>query len=200
MTTNTELFPVLLESGLLILTVLLVLAALYGLILLASPNTGLRLNQLLSRQVSTRRISLPLDKQFHVERYFYRHAKIYGLLLLMGSGYLLYRLFFDFPLEDYARALPDLLPAGAWGWLLDALRIFLIIMTLFTLYIGLVVVIRPSNIKSMETHTNQWISTREKLAFMSRNVPAVDSAAERAPRLFGGVVFILAIAIIFVLY
>jgi len=200
MNNNDVLASVLLESLLLILGVLLALVALYGLLLLIRPNLGLHLNQSLSRRLSTPRFSLFfLDKQFHIERYFYHHAKLYGLLLVVGAGYLLYRLFFDFPLEGYASVLPDILPTDIWAWLLDALQIFLMVMAIFTLYIGLVVLIRPSNIKNLERHANRWISTRQKLPGMSDDSPALDNAAQRAPRLFGGVVFLAAIAIIFML-
>lgn len=200
MNNNTELLPILLESAGLILIILLILATLYGLILLLSPPTGLRLNRLLSHPFSTRQYTQPLDRQFHVERYFYRHAKLYGLLLIIGAGYLLYRLFLDFPLENYAQTLPDFLSQNAWAWLLEAARIFLILATLFTLLIGLVVAIRPSNIKSLEQRTNRWVSTREKLAFMSQNLGGIDNMATRAPRVFGGVVFLLGLVLLFVLF
>ncbi|MFP4611416.1 MAG: hypothetical protein ACLFQT_10380 [Thiohalophilus sp.] len=200
MNNNTALASVLLESLLLIIGVLLVLVAFYGLLLLIKPDTGLRLNQSLSRRLSTPRFSLFfLDKQFHVERYFYHHAKLYGLLLVIGAGYLLYRLFFDFPLEGYASVLPGILPIDVWAWLLDALQIFLVVMAIFTLYIGLVVLIRPSNIKNLERHANRWISTGQKLAGMAGDAPALDSVAQRAPRLFGGLVFLAAVAVLFML-
>lgn len=199
MNNNPEIYSVLLESTLLILIVLLALAALYGLLLLISPGLGLSLNQSLNQRFSGRKFSRFLDRQIHVERYFYHHAKLYGLLLILGAGYLLYRLFFDFPLEEYASIMPGILPTDIWAWLLDALQIFLVVTAIFTLYIGLVVLVRPSNIKNLEQHANRWISTRQKLAFMSRNSPGLDSVAERAPRLFGGLVFLASIAILFML-
>ncbi|TDY03836.1 hypothetical protein [Thiohalophilus thiocyanatoxydans] len=199
MNNTAALASVLLESLQLILGVLLALVALYGLLLLIRPALGLRLNQSLSRRLSTPRFSLAfLDKQFHVERYFYRNAKLYGLLLVVGAGYLLYRLFFDFPLEGYASILPGILPTDIWAWLLDVLQIFLVVMAIFTLYIGLVVLIRPSNIKNLERHANRWISTAQKLA-PEGSSPVLDSAAQRAPRLFGGVVFLAAIVVLFML-
>lgn len=199
MNNNPDTYLTLLQSILLILAVLLALAALYGLLLLIHPRLGLQLNQLLGRRYLTRRVSGFMDRQFHIERYFYRHAKLYGLLLVVGSGYLLYRLLFDFPLENYAGIMPAVLTTDVWAWLLETLRIFLIVIGVFTLYIGLVVLIRPSNIKGLETQANRWISTRQKLAAINRTIPTLDSVAERAPRLFGGIVFLAAVTLLFVM-
>ncbi len=196
---NSVLDSTLLQGTLTVLGILLVLAALYGLLLLVSPNLGLRFNRSLSQWLSLRRLGQFLDRQFHIERYFYRHAKLYGLLLVVGSGYLLYRLFFDFPLENYASILPGILPTDIWGWLLEALRIFLVLIGIFTLYIGLVVLIRPSNIKGLEQQANRWITTGQRPASMGYNTTALDNVAARAPRLFGGIVFLASIVILFVL-
>ncbi|MDZ7803404.1 hypothetical protein [Thiohalophilus sp.] len=189
----------LLQGTLTVLGILLVLTALYGLMLLVSPNLGLRFNRSLSQWFSLRRLGQFLDRQFHIERYFYRHAKLYGLLLIVGSGYLLYRLFFDFPLENYAGILPGILPTDVWGWLLETLRIFLVLIGIFTLYIGLVVLIRPSNIKGLEQQANRWIATGQRPSSAGYNTAALDNVAARAPRLFGGIVFLASIVILFIL-
>ncbi|MGE0080561.1 MAG: hypothetical protein AB7U81_04630 [Thiohalomonadaceae bacterium] len=148
----------------------LLLCALAGLGLLLAPRAMARIvtarpgNGLWSR----------LDKAYRIERFFYRHHRPFGALLLAGSAYTLYQFAASATLLDRAYA--------AWGPVGEAVAIVLVSGNLLAVALGAVVLLRPSLLRTPERLSNQWVQPPGI---------GIDAGAlvTRHPRLIGALVF-----------
>lgn len=138
-----------------------ILAMLYGFLLLISPDNALKLSTKISKNFSMRKFTKPLEMPVSIESWFYRHSKIAGSLLMIGSAYLFYLLFWNLDFDQLAKVMPGL-SVAAWEWLLQAFHIFFGIMSIVVFLIGFLVFVRPSLLKPLEEKSNKWISTRQK--------------------------------------
>lgn len=187
------LLTILIETG----TALGMLAAASGLViglwLIIAPVSYARLEERASRSISLRRALRPLEISRNLDRYIYRHHHLPGLLIIAASSYTLYRLLFLFHPEQGQHLLAGLLPAPLCEALFNALQLTLILGHLFAIVIGLVLYLRPSALKGLESGANRWISSREKSRWLdtSYNLPA--RLIESHPRLLGLAVLLLSL-------
>ena len=154
---------------------------LFGLFLAIAPTLTLSLQQRLNFRFSGRKISHPLEVPLNIDRYFYRHARTVGIVLILGSICLL---MLNWQLPGHVQSNSPTL----WAWLTDALYWFLWISGIAIIFIGLVCLVRPSLLKPLESKANQWISTRQKTQFLSREYTPLDSLLQQNPRLLGLVI------------
>ena len=165
------------------------LSMLYGIWLLIAPGSAQALNKKINKSFSMRKSTKFLEKPVSIERWFYKHAKITGSLLMTGSVYLFYLLFWELDFAQLAKALPNL-STLIWEWLLQAFQIFFAIMSIVVFLMGFLILIRPSLLKPLEEKANTWISTRQKMQFMSENMGQTNQLLTRFPRQFGAVIII----------
>ena len=173
-----------------IIIVGVIFSMLYGLWLVIFPFSALALSHKINKSFSMRKSTKPLETPITIERWFYRHAKFSGTLIMAAAAYLLYLLFSDLNFSDIAKALP-FLTVLTWEWLLQSFQIFFALISIFVFLLGFLIIVRPSAIKPMETRANKWISTRQKMQFMSDNVGQADQLLRRFPRHFGAVILII---------
>ncbi len=171
------------------------LSMLYGLWLIISPTTALKLNQRINKSFSLRETTKPLEKPVHIESKFYRHAKISGILLILGAIYLLYLLFWELNFEELAKNLPGL-TVLTWEWLLQAFQVFFGIMSVIVFLMGFLILLRPSQLKPLEEKANTWVSTRQKMQFMSEDRGQADKLLDQFPRQFGAIILVAAAIIL----
>ena len=165
------------------------LSMLYGIWLLIAPGSAQALNKKINKSFSMRKSTKFLEKPVSIERWFYKHAKITGSLLMTGSVYLFYLLFWELDFAQLAKALPNL-STLIWEWLLQAFQIFFAIMSIVVFLMGFLILIRPSLLKPLEEKANTWVSTRQKMQFMSENMGQTNQLLTRFPRQFGAVIII----------
>lgn len=87
-----------------------------------------------------------LDKQWPVERLIYRHHRTFGLLVLAASSFCLWQL-----------TRPELMTLLAGRSPVSILLWILLIGQALALLIGLIIFIRPSLLKPVETVSNRWL-------------------------------------------
>ena len=153
------------------LAIFLLIGAFMGvataLLLIFKPQLLQRVNRVANHWVSTRHISQFMDRSIRTERWFYRHHKVLGPLVVFGAAYML--LYFGW-LLDRAAALRALggyianLPLASA--LLQALLLFALIGAGLALLIGAVYWARPSLLRGLETQSNQWVSSRKATKVM----------------------------------
>ena len=164
-----------------------ILAMLYGLWLLVFPGSALKLGNKINKSFSLRKATKPLEAPISIEPWFYRHAMITGSVLMIGAAYLFYLLFWGLNFSQLATTLPGLTLAGR-EWLLQAFQIFFAIMSIVVFLMGFLIMVRPSALKPVEDQANKWVSTRQKMHFMSENVGQADQLLVRFPRQLGAII------------
>jgi hypothetical protein len=174
-----------LAQGLLVaLAVGLGLALLVGALLLARPRALFALNAWLSRWVDTRRAFGMLDEPHHLERFFYRHHRILGALIVAGAGYVLWRWAFYYQRADLVALLGARWLSRGLDWLPGALETALVTLHGAILMIGVLVFFRPSLLKGFERTANHWqpgLATTP----LDTVVGNLDGAFEGHPRVSG---------------
>ena len=122
--------------------------------ILFRPQKVVQLNQYFSRWVGADKLEMMLDRPHWTERYFYRHNRVVGALVSVGSMGVLYTFLFHYNL----RTLSALIPRPYW-WLSDALMGMLLVGSVLAALIGVLVFLRPSVLREIEAFANRWIST-----------------------------------------
>jgi len=167
-----------------------VFAAVAGAWLLMAPASFAALSKSANRWVSTRAAARWLESPRHIERFFYRHHRIFGVVLMVGAAYAVYHLTFEY---NQARSLAALAVPGhgpAVEPIASALVAFLLFGNLTVFFVGATVLGRPSLLKGLEAVSNRWISTRKAYRVFDISVEGPDRLAERHPRILGTLVLL----------
>jgi len=146
------------------LAVFLLVGALSGialaLLLILKPQYLERINRVANRWISTRQMNKLLDRSIDIEHWFYRHHRLFGLLAMLGAGYILiyFGMLFDKPaaMQHLAGHMPSTLLDG----LLDAVVLAMLTGAVVALFAGLFLWLRPSLLRGIEEGANLWVSLR----------------------------------------
>lgn len=156
-----------------------------GLIMLLAPEGYRRIADRLDREeVSMRRGLKPLEYPIWIERWLYRHHRITGSLLLAAGLLFFAAVVFPFGIQQPAAALPG----ESIFW--EALLWLLTLAHGVAAVLGLVILIRPSALKSLEAVANRWISTRQMGRPLENRYYGPDRWAMRHPRATGMVLML----------
>lgn len=191
---NTLFSDILFDSGYLLIMTGSLIALIFGLGLLLIPDTVLKLNTKIN-QSFTPKIK---NARIKSEPFFYRHAKVNGAILILGSLFVLYTLF-TFNFYSLIPYLPKQFSPAVWSWLLHAGKVFFFIGSAFILVFGLIVFIRPSLIKSFETAANRWFSVQPFFSFLNTHIDIDNKWLSTYPRIFGFFFILFALFILFFL-
>ncbi|MBF0152501.1 MAG: hypothetical protein HQL64_02035 [Magnetococcales bacterium] len=142
--------------GIRLLGILMVGGCLLGMLvgcwLLIRPDSG----QSLRRPVGD--LFRPLTRPIRTERFFYRHHRFFGGFVFFTSAVFLLRLkgFLGQELVLTPLAGPGG-PVQIWIW--ESLVLFFCLAGLFTFIVGVLLLVRPSLLRSFESWANQHFST-----------------------------------------
>lgn len=174
-TADTE-FYLWLQAALFWIGVLLVpLGA--GLVLI--PDKVLALAGSLNRWISTKPFFDQINRPRYQERAFYRHHRLFGALIVVLSLISLYMLDLYIAPRDLVAQLIRLAETEFGKWLLVSLYYLLLICLVLALIIGIIVFIRPSLLKSLETWGNRWVD-------IDRTLEQLDEVHEIPPNILPG--------------
>lgn len=168
----------------LVLVLGLALALFVGVMLLARPAALFTLNQYLSRWVDTQATFRALDEPRHLERFFYRHHRILGLLIVLGAGSVLLRWALSYDRGEVMALLGPRWVARGMDWIPLALEAVLVGLHVLILGVGALIFIRPSLLKGVERAANHW-QQAPGAARLDSVVADLDSTVEGAPRVSG---------------
>lgn len=195
---NSMLSEIFFDATLLFIITGTFIALVFGLGLIFSPSLTLKLNEKINTRISLREKTKKIETQIKSEPFFYKHSNVSGLILILGSTFVLYTLI-TFNVQSLIPYLPKSISALAWDWLLQAGHIFLYITCSFILIFGLIVLIRPSKVKNFEQAANHWISTRQRLSKMSDEINTVNKVVNTYPRIFGVFITLFSLFVLFLL-
>jgi len=172
------------EALLVVLVVGLALTLVVGVLLLARPGTLFALNARLSRWVDTRTAFGILDQPRNLERLFYRHHRILGVVIVLGAGYVLWRWAFDYQRAELLALLGRRWLASGLDWLPAAVETVVVVLHGAILVVGLLIAFRPSLLKGLERTANHWQQGPATAPF-DTVVGSLDGTFEGHPRVSG---------------
>lgn len=168
----------------------LLLALCVGVLLLARPGTAFAINERLSRWIDTKPAFSALDRPRSLERFFYRHHRVLGALIVGGASYVLWRWAFVYERADMIAVVGQRWVSAGLDWLPAALEVALVGLHVAILLVGVLVMFRPSLLKGVERAANRWQQpTGNPLDTVVGNL---DDAFEGHPRVSGLVLAISA--------
>lgn len=156
-----------------------------GLLLVFDSARVLAWNERLSRWISTREATQPLDAPHDIKRFVYRAHRWIGLLVVAGALYALDVLTFGFQSEAVVRAFRDLGSQGLLVMMVDSLRLFLILGNVAALGAGIVLCLRPSLLKGVEAWADRSYNTRESTRTLDEMRFQPDRWVGKHPKLAG---------------
>ena len=156
-----------------------------GLAILIAPTSVIRLGEVLNRWVSTDQAFHSLDTPKSVERFFYHHHRVFGVLLVLGAAYVLYTFAFAFDYSTLSAQVMLFRSRTVTDWLLNALSFLNISFSIVAILVGAIIFFRPSLLKGLEEWANKWYVTDESLKKLDVRLSAPDTLFRRWPRLLG---------------
>ena len=195
---NTILSEILFDASLLFIVIGTLIGLIFGLGLIFSPATTLKFNEKINTRISLREKTKSIETPIKSEPFFYKHSKISGAILAIGSIFVLYTLE-TFNAYSLIPHLPKSISAPAWEWIIQSAEVFLYISCIFILVFGLIVFVRPSMVKNFEEVANHWISTRQGFSKMSTDIDITNKLVNTYPRTFGVFITLFSLIVLFFL-
>lgn len=177
-----------LEDGLLVcLRGGLALSALWGLWLLLAPQSARRFAAGADRWVPTAGWFNRLNRPLETTRWFYRHHRAAGLLIGSGAAYALWRWFSAYRPGAAVSLLDRHWVSAGMDWVVPAGELIFLVFNSAILVFALIVVVRPSLLKTPERFANKWIEVPAERA-LDRPYDPLSGLVWGHPRLAGALV------------
>lgn len=167
-----------------------------GLGFMLVPEKIFKIANKMNRWIATDGFFNKINAPVYKERFFYRHHQVFGILVLLASIICLYMLTFYTGVENITVNLVKLAGSEFEKWLFIVLYYLLIAAIILAFLFSLIMVIRPSLLKSFEAWGNRWIDTDGPLKVLDRKKDLPDRILPGNPRIFGFFVTLAAIYII----
>ena len=163
-----------------------VLLFIISIVWLIHPVGLQRMSDYMNRWIATNAFFARLDDQVRLERYFYRHHRVMGILIILGAVFCLYELQQRsgglLNVWNHLQLVGDL---SMKSIITDSMLLILMIGNLLALVTGFVVAIRPSLLKRLEGWGNRWVESNRVTAMLDRNVDIANKWLPSHPRLLG---------------
>lgn len=198
---HTDLSSILLWRALAIFLLIgALLGVALGLLLIFKSQLLERINRAANRWVSTRHISQWLDRSVSIERWFYRHHRPLGALIIIGAGYNLVYFGLLFDKASALQQLPRYLPASLMDGLMDAFVLVMLLGAALALLAGFFICLRPSLLRGTEKGANQWVSSRSATKVLDVPHGQVDLFIARHAQSVGWLLLLGSIYLFFVMF
>lgn len=162
-----------------------IIVSMVGLFLIVLPSGAMSLNRYVNKWISTDRFFRSLDQPTYKEAFFYKWHRLFGVLILLGSAYVLYMLYFRTDVNVAAKLMPVVHNFNANAWIYQSMVIFLLITNVVIFVLSLIIIIRPSLLKMAEGFFNKWIQTNRPLERLNDQYQIPDKILPGNVRLFG---------------
>lgn len=155
----------LLRSAVIFLMVGSLAGIVVGALLLWDPYRLRALGGILNRWVSTRHLDQSLELKIDFDPWLYSYRRIGGVLILLGAAYIIYFFTVSLDGDDTIAGLARYfsLPSGIASGLLDAFVLCALSGAIFSVFVSLFLLVRPSLLRDFERGANEWVSMRRAL-------------------------------------
>ena len=166
---------------------------LVGLMLIVRPDIIVRLNQRVGKKFSLRRSTKVLEMPTNIDRLFYRHHRIIGVIVTLVSGYVLYFFTIGYNAADISVILKTYKHGEIIDLIISSLRLFMQLCSAIIVLLGVAIFFRPSQLKNVEAWANRWISTRKATRPLSLDRDQMNQLVYKYPRFSGFLITVLSI-------
>lgn len=174
--------------------IFLLLGALFalmaGLLLVFRSDIAFRISERMNRWVSTRAAIRPLEEHRSIARPLYRMHRLVGALICAGALYSLVVLGMPSGESAIVKSLSGIGSARFSAWLSESLRYVLLVGNLGALLYGLVFIVRPSALKSLEAWADRRVSARKRTKPLEVSRLTADMFVREHPSLVGVLVIL----------
>lgn len=193
------------DSMLYYLVMLLIIGNLFalgiGVLMLAAPQQLSAVFKFSNRWISTRKLTKPLEKTRQTENAMLHYPRVLGAILLASAALILIKgasFVTGMSVVEGGRLLARLygdadISGGLWESLWISLIAFIVLGALTALVVGLMSLFRPGQLKHWGKSTNRWVSTRKMTKPLDTPHYQLDKLVVARPRLWGGVITVLAL-------
>jgi hypothetical protein len=161
-----------------------------GLLLVFRSETAFRISERMNRWVSTRAAIRPLEEHHSIARPLYRMHRLVGALICAGALYSLVVLGMPSGESAIVKSLSTIGSARFSAWLSESLRYVLLVGNLGALLFGLVFIVRPSALKSLEGWADRRVSARKRTKPLEVSRLTADVFVRAHPRPVGVLVIL----------
>jgi len=182
---NQILLPILTQFLFITGLVMLLFSLVIGMLMLVRPSAIIGLNKQASTMFSLRRSTKVLETPRYIDHAFYNHHQILGTIVTLTSAYVLYYFSLVFDADIITGSMAHDGYDDVFSVLLNAIQITMLITGVVSLVIGVIVFIRPSRLKTFETWSNHWVSTRRATRSLAEDKDQINQMAYRNPKLVG---------------
>ena len=165
-----------------------VFALIAGLLLVFRSEAAFRISERMNRWVSTRAAIRPLEEHRSISRPLYRMHRLIGALICAGALYSLVVLGMPTGESAIVKSLSGVGTARFAAWLGESLRWILLAGNVGALLFGIVFIVRPSALKSLEAWADRRISGRKQTKPLEETHLSADRFVRAHPQLTGWVV------------
>ena len=176
------------------LFIVLFLTLAYGVALLFAPKALEKLNKKLSMYVSMRKVLKPFEDMKDISSFFKGNRKFIGTILSAFALFAVYFFVFKMDVKGFAAIWTNSI-AGVFFMriILETLRIFFVLAFIFGVFMLVLFGFYPQKFVKLFKHSDDWISTRNMMASIERNIYAEGHAIFKYNKLFGLIIIILSL-------
>lgn len=161
------------------------LAMALSLMMISRPRLMLRAERVANRWLTMRHVDHVLDTSVGIDQWFYHHHRFTGMLVVLGSAYVLVHFGYLFDKPAAVGALGQYGPASILKGAIDALVACSMMGGTSALSVGLLLWLWPNHLRAIEKQANRWISSRRATKAFSVPHSGVDQYVEHHTRPVG---------------
>lgn len=169
---------------------LMLLCLLTGAVFLFAPGFATSVEHGADQKFSLRKALKPVEIPRQTERFFYRHHRVTGIFISVLAAVFLWMYLVAGEGSRIAQWLGQQVGGellAAWG---SGIGGFLVVVNGLAIVFGIVMAVRPSALKGMESVANRWMSTRRMTKSLDSEHDPLGRFAMQHPRVFGTIVLV----------
>lgn len=171
-------------------------AAIIGLGLIVHSAAVFRLFGIMNTSVSTRRMSRPLEIPRDSSGLVWKYRRPIAAFFMIGATFSLYGLIAQIDSAVVVATLKLKYPPVFVLWLVESTRLLLIVGCTVALAVGILLGFFPDAMRTLETRSSFWVSTRRLAPAADRMNLALDKWVAAFPRAAGWVILLPALGMV----